>query len=106
MIEILKTTEKKLIELGINEAHTNGYTGSGVSYAIIDSGVEPHNDLNYKEYNVAESAKNCSWLNHFHGGAVSYIAQEIAPNADCYYYATNNGGEMDKPVLENLKSIT
>ena len=95
----------KTIGLGINEAHANGYTGSGVSYAIIDSGVEPHNDLNYKEYNVAESAKNIPWLNHFHGSAVSYIAQEIAPEADCYYYATNNGGEMNKPVLENLKSI-
>lgn len=95
----------KTIGLGISEAHANGYTGSGVSYAIIDSGVEPHNDLNYKEYNVAESAKNISWLNHFHGSAVSYIAQEIAPEADCYYYATNNGGNMDKPVLENLKSI-
>jgi len=95
----------KTIGLGISEVHANGYTGSGVSYAIIDSGVEPHNDLNYKEYNVAESAKNISWLNHFHGSAVSYIAQEIAPEADCYYYATNNGGDMDKPVLENLKSI-
>lgn len=95
----------KTIGLGISEAHANGYTGSGVSYAIIDTGVEPHNDLNYKEYNVAESAKNIPWLNHFHGSAVSYIAQEIAPEADCYYYATNNGGDMDKPVLENLKSI-
>lgn len=95
----------KTIGLGIDEVHKMGYTGTGISYAIIDSGVVPHNDLNYKEYNVAKSAKNISWLNHFHGSAVSYIAQEIAPEADCYYYATNNGGDMNKPVLENLKSI-
>lgn len=95
----------KTIGLGIDEVHNMGYTGEGVSYAIIDSGVTPHNDLKIKEYNIAESAKDWPWLNHFHGSAVSYIAQEIAPDADCYYYATYNGGEMDKPVLENLKSI-
>lgn len=95
----------KTIGLGIDMAHENGYNGAGVSYAIIDSGVEPHNDIKFKEYNIPDSAKNISWLNHFHGSAVSYIAQEIAPEADCYYYATNFGGEIDKPVLENLKSI-
>lgn len=95
----------KTIGLGIDKTHKMGYNGSGVSFAIIDSGVEPHQDIKFKEYNVAESAQNVSWLNHFHGSAVSYIAQEIAPEADCYYYATYNGGNMDKPVLENLKAI-
>lgn len=94
--------------LGIDEAHANGYTGEGVSYAIIDSGTldnngQQHNDVKFKEYNVSKYASE--WVNHFHGRAVSYIAQEIAPQADLYYYATNNGGEMDAPVLDNLKQI-
>ena len=95
--------------LGIDEAHANGYTGEGVSYAIIDSGTldskgNQHNDIKFKEYNVSKYASE--WVNHFHGRAVSYIAQEIAPNADCYYYATNNDSDkMDAPVLDNLKQI-
>ena len=94
--------------LGIDEAHANGYTGEGVSYAIIDSGTldykgNQHNDIKFKEYNVSEYATG--EVNHFHGRAISYIAQEIAPKADLYYYATNNGGEMDAPVLDNLKQI-
>ena len=99
----------KTIGLGIDQAHANGYTGEGVSYAIIDSGTldangQQHNDIHFKEYNVSQYATQ-NGLNHFHGRAVSYIAQEIAPNADCYYYAQQNGGDMNAPVLDNLKSI-
>ena len=94
--------------LGIDEVHANGYTGEGVSYAIIDSGTldykgNQHNDIKFKEYNVSKYA--AGEVNHYHGRAVSYIAQEIAPKADLYYYATNNGGEMNAPVLDNLKQI-
>lgn len=102
-LEILE--KGKSIGLGIDQVHKMGYTGSGISYAIIDTGVKPHKDICFKEYHVAESSKNIPWLNNFHGSAVSYIAQEIAPNANCYYFATNNGSEMDKPILESLKSI-
>ncbi len=103
----------KTIGLGIDKAHANGYTGEGISYAIIDSGTkdgkfnegEQHNDIHFAEYNVSQYSENIEWLNHFHGRAVSYIAQEIAPQADCYYYATQNGGDMNASVLDNLKSI-
>ena len=103
----------KTIGLGIDQAHANGYTGEGISYAIIDSGTkdgnfnegEQHNDIHFAEYNVSQYSENIEWLNHFHGRAVSYIAQEIAPQADCYYYATQNGGDMNASVLDNLKSI-
>ena len=99
----------KTIGLGIDQAHTNGYTGEGISYAIIDSGTldangQQHNDIHFKEYNVSQYATQ-NGLDHFHGRAVSYIAQEIAPNADCYYYAAHNGPGIDAPVLDNLKQI-
>ena len=94
----------KTIGLNIDKVHEKGYDGAGVSYAIIDSGMDAHNAVHVKEYNVAESADKKT-LNHFHGYAVSYIAQEIAPNADCYYYALNNSGNIAVTVLENLKSI-
>ena len=93
----------KSIGLGIADAHSKGYKGDGVSYAIIDSGVKPHKDIKFKEYRVSEYAQ--PWVDDMHGSAVSYIAQEIAPNADCYYYAQQNGGAMDAPVLDNLKAI-
>ena len=94
----------KSIGLGIAEVHDMGYTGEGVSYAIIDSGVEPHEDIHFKEYRVSDYA-NKEYINHFHGSAVSYIAQEIAPQADLYYYAQHNGGDMNAVVLDNLKAI-
>ncbi len=99
----------KTIGLGIDEVHKMGYTGEGVSYAIIDSGTldtdgNQHNDIHFKEYNVSKYADK-SEIDHFHGRATSYIAQEIAPNADCYYFAVQNGKNMNAPVLDSLKSI-
>ena len=103
----------KTIGLGIEQAHKNGYTGTGVSYAIIDSGTKDgkfnegkhHNDIHFTEYKVSQYSENKEHLNSFHGRAVSYIAQEIAPQSNCYYYATHCGEHMDASVLENLKSI-
>ena len=99
----------KTIGLGIDQAHANGYTGEGVSYAIIDSGTldangQQHNDIHFKEYNVFQYATQ-NGLNHFHGRAVSYIAQEIAPQADCYYYATQFDGDMNASVLDKNKTL-
>ena len=100
----------KSIGLGIDDVHNMGYTGKGVSYAIIDSGTldkdgNQHQDIKFKEYHVSEYADKKVDINHYHGRAVSYIAQEIAPDADCYYYAQQNGEGMDAPVLDNLKQI-
>lgn len=99
----------KTIGLGIDQAHASGYTGEGVNYAIIDSGTldangQQHNDIHFKEYNVSQYAEQLD-INHFHGRAVSYIAQEIAPDADCYYYAIHNGENIDVTVLDSLKQI-
>lgn len=109
----------KSIGLGIKEAHANGYTGEGVSYAMIDSGtlcndglnkdgknkLSQHNGITFKEYHEAPSS-NPDYINHFHGLATSYIAQDIAPSGDLYYYAASSGGPTkDTEVLENLKAI-
>ena len=96
----------KTIGLGIDKAHKAGYTGQGVSYAIIDSGVAPHNDLKFKEYKVSSKVPEGESAVHFHGGAVSYIAQEIAPDADCYYFALQNGApKMKEQFVDNLRAI-
>lgn len=108
----------KTIGLGIDYAHNelnngNGYKGEGVSFAIIDSGTrdgkfndgEQHDDIHFVDYQVSEYSKDIERLNHFHGRAVSYIAQEIAPDADLHYYATHIGANMDVSVLDNLKAI-
>ena len=94
----------KTIGLGIDKAHQNGYTGQGVGYAIIDSGVTPHKNLNFTSYNTAPSADS-NTINHFHGSSVSSIAQEIVPSADCHYFAQNNCRDSGKMTVENLNSI-
>ena len=94
----------KTIGLGIDEAHNMGYTGSGINYAVIDSGFPQHEGLNFTEYNVAPSS-DPELLEHYHGGACSYIAQQIAPGGNCYYYAQPNGGDMGTYVIENLRAI-
>ena len=100
----------KSIGLGIDEVHEMGYTGKGVSYAIIDSKTQydngqQHKDIHFKEYHVSQYARQQEQIENMHGLAVSYIAQEIVPDADCYYYAQHNGSGMDAPVLDNLKQI-
>lgn len=106
--------------LGIDEVHAMGYTGEGVSFAMIDSGAlcedgynedgtrkfAKHEGVRYAGYQEAPSS-NSQWINHFHGLATSYIAQEIAPKADFYYYAANNGGgeATNTEVLESLRAI-
>ena len=107
--------------LGIDEVHAMGYTGEGVSFAMIDSGtlcadgynedgtrkMTKHNGVRFADYQEAPSADK-KWINHFHGLATSYIAQEIAPEADLYYYAATNTSDksvMNREVLENLKAI-
>lgn len=89
----------KTIGLGISEAHNSGYSGKGVNYAIIDSGITDHNALKFKENHNFNNSEI-----FMHGNAVSYIAQEIAPQADCYYYAAW-GQDMGTKVIEDLKAI-
>ena len=96
----------KSIGLGIDDVHKMGYTGKGMSIAIIDSGTmckngKQHNALKFKEYNVASAEKNNPDLNNFHGQSTSYIAQEIAPDADMYYYAGTDGDGL----VQNLQAI-
>ncbi|MBR1373264.1 hypothetical protein IJ556_02295, partial [bacterium] len=96
----------KSIGLGIDKVHNMGYTGQGVSYVIIDScpldsNGQQHADIHYKEY-YGESQG--SIYNNHHGRAVSYIAQEIAPDADCYFYSDSND-DYNRAILDDLKEI-
>ena len=93
----------KTIGLGIDQAHANGYTGEGVSYAVIDSGTicndgKQHSGLKHKEYYCPKSA---TYVRGNHGLATSYIAQEITPKADCYYYVDCDGNTL----VDNLQAI-
>ena len=92
-----------------------GYTGKNTSFAIIDTGTickngKQHNALNFKEYYIPDAEKNPDGktkhdLDNFHGQATSYIAQEIAPQADLYYYAQSNTGNNENVLAENLQAI-
>lgn len=104
----------KSIGLGIDDVHKMGYTGKGMSIAVIDSGTrctngKQHNALKFKEYHVPTAEKTPDGkenpcLNYFHGLATSYIAQQIAPDADLYYYAQTNEIN-DDTLAQNLQAI-
>lgn len=97
------------IGLGIDEAHENGYTGKGVSVAICDWQLKPHQDLNIKEYQCAEYAAQVE--DYFHASAVTGILAGqktgVAPDADVYFFAeyqdrSETGGS---DMINTLKSI-
>ena len=92
----------KSIGLNIDKVHNRGYTGKGVGYAIIDSCIGKHNHLKFKEYHT-DFVKEIN-NNEIHGAAVSSVAQDIAPDADCYYYAREMAANTDD-VVSNLKAI-
>jgi hypothetical protein len=99
----------KSLGLGIDEAHKKGYTGKGVSVAICDWQLKPHNDLNVKEYQCGEYAAKIN--EYFHASAVAGIlaGQQtgIAPDADVYFFAekqdrSETGGN---DMINTLRSI-
>lgn len=81
--------------LGIRQLHDRGYTGEGVSIAIIDQGLNPEHKeyaehlMGYELYHqLGEGAS-------MHGAAVTSIAVGqscgVAPGADLYYIASSFG---------------
>ena len=99
----------KTLGLGIDEAHEKGYTGKGVSVAICDWQLKPHNDLNVKEYQCGEYAAQVE--DYFHASAVTGIlaGQQtgVAPDADVYFFAeyqdrSETGGN---DMINTLRSI-
>lgn len=101
----------KTIGLGIDEVHAMGYTGKGVSVAICDWQLKPHEDLNIKEYHCADYASKVE--DYFHASAVTGIlgGQQtgVAPNSDVYFFAeyqdqSDNGGSDMINTLQNIIS--
>ncbi|GEM_PF-5639878 len=99
----------KSLGLGIDKVHEKGYTGKGVSVAVCDWQLKPHNDLNIKEYQCCEYAAQIE--DYFHASAVTGIlaGQQtgIAPDADVYFFAeyqdrSETGGN---DMINTLKSI-
>ena len=80
--------------LGVRTLHEMGYTGSGVSIAIIDQGLNPDH-IEYADnlmgYEYVHSFKGAS----MHGSAVTSIAVGtncgVAPDADVYYISSTFG---------------
>lgn len=105
----------KSMGLGIDDVHQMGYTGKGMSIAIIDSGTmckngQQHNALKFKEYYIPDAEKTPDGkpkqgLDNFHGLATSYIAQQIAPDADLYYFAESNIENNGDALVQNLQAI-
>ncbi|MBP5534604.1 MAG: S8/S53 family peptidase [Alphaproteobacteria bacterium] len=82
--------------LGVRQLHKEGFTGKGVSVAIIDQTLSPHQEymknlVSYKEFGY----EGLDFLKgSMHGSAVSSILVGrtcgVAPDAKLYYYAANN----------------
>ena len=79
--------------LNLHKLHEQGIDGSGVSMAIIDQPLSPHNEYNdnlahYEEFLVYKGQSGS-----MHGSAVSSIAVGktvgVAPKAKLYYFAAD-----------------
>ena len=79
--------------LNLHKLHEQGIDGSGVSMAIIDQPLSPHNEYNdnlahYEEFLVYKGQSGS-----MHGAAVSSIAVGktvgVAPKAKLYYFAAD-----------------
>lgn len=100
----------KTIGLGIKAVHEDtsinekGIKGDGVAYAIIDAGLDPRiksESTRFSEVYTPDKT-NKDGLVNYHGESVASILEEIAPDADCYYYEQHGDGSGK---LENLKAI-
>ena len=94
--------------LNLHKLHEQGIDGSGVSMAIIDQPLSPHNEYNdnlahYEEFLVYKGQSGS-----MHGSAVSSIAVGktvgVAPKAKFYYFAADlSDGKFDN---DDTKSRT
>lgn len=79
----------KKLGLGLEEAHKMGYTGEGVSIAVMDWNLKPHEDITSKTVFQGEYAS--SSFDCFHASAVNSIISGqtigVAPGADTYHFA-------------------
>lgn len=94
-------------DAGVAVWRDNGFTGQGVSLAIIDSGISPdaRNDLNIvADYNAVSDSNGNKGLTHtysdeIHGTKMSQISasQEfgIAPNVDLYNVTATEVGSRE-----------
>lgn len=79
----------KSIGLWIDFVHRMWYTWKGIGVAICDWKLEPHDDIETKEYVVEEYASKMK--DRFHSSAVSSILAwkqtGVAPDSDLYFFA-------------------
>ena len=95
--------------LGVQELHRRGFTGSGVSVAVIDKPFDPgHSELagRIEYYPIrASSARGFNYRYHFHGvGCATLLAGTtcgVAPEARLYYIAIPDEGGGYPRILAN-----
>lgn len=98
-----------------DKMHEMGYTGKGISVAIIDSPIILHNDLKSSlvSYNKMANVKQTSPDAYYHGQAVSDIfvgdKDGVAPDANLHYYAAagiqGNKNSQTDDRLRGLRQI-
>ncbi len=79
--------------LGIRKLHEIGIDGRGISMAIIDQPLSPHNEYNDNLVHYEEFLFTQGQTGSMHGAAVSSIAVGktvgVAPKAKLYYFAAD-----------------
>ncbi len=79
--------------LNIKDLHAQGIDGTGMSMAIIDQPLSPHNEYNDNLVHYEEFLARKSYEGQMHGSAVASIAVGktvgVAPKAKLYYFAAD-----------------
>lgn len=84
----------------VGDAHHDGVKGSGVSIAIVDSGLDTAAGLNAKDYYDVQVTPVHAGLsgmkdNDGHGTAMASLAKEVAPEADIYIVRSMDQGSLE-----------
>ena len=101
------------IDASIDQLHKEGINGDGVTIAVIDSGFQAHNHLEFIDANLVKATiveeKNIEYHFHMENVLSKLCGQKLgsAPKAKVLYYETSQGDEEDytKELIITFKDI-
>lgn len=101
--------ETTLEWVGAEDLHKIGLDGTGITVAILDSGISPHNLVNTLSgsNSYVDGERNDASDSLGHGTQVASIVSQVAPEASLYNYRVfNSEGQTELTwILEALNDI-
>ena len=109
--EILKNSIK--VEENVKKLHEMGINGEGVTIAVIDSGFQAENHIEFKGANLVRATvckkEDIEYHYHMENVLCKLCGQNLgsAPKANVLYYETGNGEgeEYNKEIIDVLEDV-